>query len=141
MSRVADQGSDVGRELQLLESELKRLEAEYNMFFAGRLKRPPLETRGRVEAFVKRLDRTPITNYAERFRFTTVQSRFSAFVELWDRGLRAREEGRPWPCGRSGLRARIRRKRSDAEKSEGGRSRSAPGASRRRAGRSDTRAW
>jgi hypothetical protein len=99
MSRVADQGSDVGRELQLLESELKRLEAEYNMFFAGRLKRPPLETRGRVEAFVKRLDRTPITNYAERFRFTTVQSRFSAFVELWDRGLRAREEGRPGPFG------------------------------------------
>ena len=37
-----------------LEAELKRLEAEYNMFFAGRLPRPPWETRGRVEALVKR---------------------------------------------------------------------------------------
>ena len=36
---------------------MKRLEAEYNMFFAGRLPRPPWETRRRVEAMVKRLDR------------------------------------------------------------------------------------
>ena len=39
--------SDVQRDLQTLETELKKLEAEYNMFFSGRLPRPPLETRGR----------------------------------------------------------------------------------------------
>ncbi len=89
--------TDVPRELALLESELKRLEAEYNMFFAGRLPRPPWETRTRVEAMVKRLDRGRLTNYGERFRFTTLQSRFATFVDLWDRGLRAREEGRPGP--------------------------------------------
>ena len=89
--------TDVPRELALLESELKRLEAEYNMFFAGRLPRPPWETRTRVEAMVKRLDRARLTNYGERFRFTTLQSRFATFVDLWDRGLRAREEGRPGP--------------------------------------------
>jgi hypothetical protein len=33
--------SEFERELQLLEVELKRLEAEYNMFFAGRLPRCP----------------------------------------------------------------------------------------------------
>jgi hypothetical protein len=80
-----------------LEAELKRLEAEYNMFFGGRLPRPPWETRGRVAAMVKRLDRTPISNYGDRFRFSTLQSRYAAFVELWDRGQRAREEGRPGP--------------------------------------------
>jgi hypothetical protein len=83
--------------LALLESELKRLEAEYNMFFAGRLPRPPWETRTRVEAMVKRLDRAHLTNYGDRFRFTTLQSRYATFVDLWDRGLRAREEGRPGP--------------------------------------------
>ncbi len=81
-------------ELSFLEAELKRLEAEYNMFFAGRLPRPPWETRRRVEALVKQLDRTHIANYGRRFRFTTLQSRFATFVDLWDRGLRAREEGR-----------------------------------------------
>jgi hypothetical protein len=89
--------TDVDRELLLLEAELKRLEAEYNMFFAGRLPRPPWETRGRVAAMVKRLDRARLSNYGDRFRFTTLQSRFATFTDLWDRGLRAREEGRPGP--------------------------------------------
>lgn len=89
--------TEIDRELQLLEAELKRLEAEYNMFFAGRLPRPPWETRGRVDAIVKRMDRMHLSNYGDRFRFTTLQSRFATFVDLWDRGLRAREEGRPGP--------------------------------------------
>lgn len=85
------------RELLQLESELKRLEAEYNMYFAGRLPRPPWETRKQVEAMVKRLDRMHISNYGDRFRFTTLQSRFTRNLDLWDRGLRAKEEGRPGP--------------------------------------------
>ena len=88
---------DVDRELQTLEAELKRLEAEYNMFFGGRLPRPPWETRKQVEMLVKRLDRAHIANYGVRFRFSTLQTRFTKFVELWDRGLRAKEEGRPGP--------------------------------------------
>ena len=89
--------SDAERELNLFEAELKRLEAEYNMFFAGRLPRPPWETRGRVEAMARRLDREPPGNTGNRFRFSTLQSRLSTFVDLWDRGLRAREEGRRGP--------------------------------------------
>ena len=66
--------SDLDRELEILEAELKRLEAEYNMFFAGRLPRPPWETRGRVDAMMKRLDRMHIGNTGARFRFATLQS-------------------------------------------------------------------
>ena len=94
---MPDEKLDVDRELTTLEAELKRLEAEYNMFFAGRLPRPPWETRGRVQAMVKRLDRTHLNNTGHRFRFDTLQSRFQTFVDLWERGLRAREEGRPGP--------------------------------------------
>ena len=94
---MPEQRIDVDRELMTFEAELKRLEAEYNMFFAGRLPRPPWETRGRVEAMAKRLDRTHLSNTGDRFRFTTLQTRFQTFVDLWDRGLRAREEGRPGP--------------------------------------------
>ena len=94
---MPDERVDLARELTILEGELKRLEAEYNMFFAGRLPRPPWETRGRVDAMVKRLDRTHISNTGDRFRFSTLQSRFQTFADLWERGLRAREEGRPGP--------------------------------------------
>jgi hypothetical protein len=89
--------SEIQRDLMTLSADLKRLEAEYNMFFAGRLPRPPWETRGRVQALIKRWDRSYIQGTADRFRFETLQSRFQALTELWDRGLRAREEGRPGP--------------------------------------------
>ncbi|OFW09851.1 MAG: hypothetical protein A3H96_22725 [Acidobacteria bacterium RIFCSPLOWO2_02_FULL_67_36] len=89
--------SDVQRDLATLATELKRLEAEYNGFFAGRLPRPPWETRGRVEALIKRWDRGNIDTSVDRFRFQTLQARFQTFIDLWDRGQRAREEGRPGP--------------------------------------------
>ena len=85
------------RDLQQLAADLKQLEAEYNMFFSGRLPKPPWETRSRVEALVKQYDRGYIQNYGDRFKFHTLQARFQAFIDLWDRGLRAREEGRPGP--------------------------------------------
>lgn len=93
------QPSDLERDLQLLETELRKLEAEYTMFFAGRLPKPPWETRSRVQALVKRLDRAYIQNYGDRFRFTNLQTRLATFSELWERGMRAREEGRAGPFG------------------------------------------
>ena len=89
--------SEIERGLTQLESELKRLEAEYNMFFSGRLPKPPWETRSRVDALVKKYDRAYIQNTGDRFRFTTLQSRYATFIDLWDRGMRAREEGRSGP--------------------------------------------
>jgi hypothetical protein len=69
------------------------------MFFSGRQPKPPWETRARVEALVKHYDRTHIQNYGDRFRFTTLQTRYATFIDLWDKGMRAREEGRPGPFG------------------------------------------
>jgi hypothetical protein len=92
---MSDKKSDFDREMTKLEAEIKRLEVEYNMFFAGRLPRLPWETRARVEQIVKRYDRMNLSNTAQRFRFGTVQAKFMSFCELWERNLRAKEEGRP----------------------------------------------
>jgi hypothetical protein len=89
--------SEFERDLQRLEVEIKKLETEYNQYFAGRLPRPPWETRTKVEALVKQYDRRHIQNTGERFRFQTIQSRFRTLIDLWDRALRAREEGRGGP--------------------------------------------
>ena len=86
----------------VLEAELKRLEAEYSMFFAGRLPRPPWETRSASRhgqahrSAAHRQLRLPL-------QVQHVQARFTTFIELWDRGLRAREEG-----GRGPSRSRVR---------------------------------
>jgi hypothetical protein len=90
------QSSEFERDMQKLEAEIKRLEAEYNMFFAGRLPRLPWETRKQVEALVRRYDRLATKNTAERFRFGTLQARFASFCDLWEKQLKAKEEGRPF---------------------------------------------
>jgi hypothetical protein len=106
---MADE-SDIQRDLEVLAADLKRLEAEYNMFFAGRLPRPPWVTRGRVEAMIKRYDRRHIQTTGDRFRFETLQSRFQALSDLWDRGLRAREEGRPGPFAQTAVKPRQKKR-------------------------------
>ena len=94
---MAPPQSDWDKQMQYLEAEIRRLEAEFNMFFAGRLPRPPWETRNRIAALVKKWDRGYIQSAMDRFQFDTLQRRFQTFADLWDRGLRAREEGRAGP--------------------------------------------
>jgi hypothetical protein len=106
--------SEFDRQLRELEAEIKKLEVEYNLFFAGRLPKLPWETRARVEALIKRYDRLQIQNTAERFRFQGMQSRFSAFCELWERSLKSREGTRPGVRGRSPLEAPPRVSRPPA---------------------------
>lgn len=89
--------TEFDRQLRELEAEIKRLEIEYNLFFAGRLPKLPWDTRARVEALVKQYDRMHIQNTAERFRFQGLQSKFNSFCELWERNLKNRELGRPGP--------------------------------------------
>ena len=87
--------SEFEKHMLHLDAEIRRLEAEYNMFFAGRLPRPPFETKNRVQALVKKHDNSFIRNTADRFRFETLQTRFYKFLELVDRQMTARELGRP----------------------------------------------
>src|SRR4029079_1860268 len=44
------------------------------------------------------------------FRFQTLQSRYATFIDLWDRGLRAREEGRSGPFSQTQPKADPKRK-------------------------------
>lgn len=93
--------SESDRLIEQLSQELKKLETEYSKFFAGRSPRPPADLRSRVDAQFRQLDRRAPDSARARFRFQTLQARYTTFTELWDRTLRAREEGRPLP-GRRG---------------------------------------
>jgi hypothetical protein len=102
--RVSE-ASDIEAILRTITGDLRRLEAEYILFFAGRLPRPPREARARVEGLFRRGDRAHIDNTAQRFRFSTLQARFASLGELWERRQRSREEG---GTGRVSLRVRGR---------------------------------
>ena len=82
------------RDIRQLTADLRRLETAYTQYFAGQLRRPPIDLRNRVDALIRQHDRAYIQGYADRYRFATLQARYHKFVELWDRSTRAREEGR-----------------------------------------------
>ncbi len=89
------------RELLALEAQLRKVETEYTMYFSGRAARAPIESRAALDRAFKRFDRAHFDAPVVRFRFSTLQARYSSFADLWDRGVRAREEGRPGPFARA----------------------------------------
>ena len=91
---MAQEKREFDKQMLQLDAEIRRLEAEYNMYFAGRLPRPPFETKNRVTALVKRHDNSYIQNTADRFRFESLQARFYKFIEIIERQLTNRELGR-----------------------------------------------
>ncbi len=86
--------ASIENELAVVDRGLKALHVEYERFFTGDLKRPPADTRRRVEELLKRLSGVNVERAAERFRLQNLQSRFSSLTELWEKRLKARDEGR-----------------------------------------------
>jgi hypothetical protein len=83
----------IERDLDLLERSLKALRIDYERFFAGGLKTPPVAARKKVEEILKRVGNATVDRAAEQFRLQTLQGRYTAMSELWDKRLSAREEG------------------------------------------------
>jgi len=93
----------LSEDLDRFEILLRQLQAKWDMFFAGVERKPPLELQGQVDVLVKRYANAEIRNSGERFRLQTLTARFTTFNELWQKRLRAREEGKVF--GMHGLRA------------------------------------
>jgi hypothetical protein len=84
----------VEEQLTRLEEDIRRLKIEFDVFFNGASKRPPYDTKGRVDTIISRLSDDRTLSYAERYRFNSLASRYNAFRDLWRRTLQGREEGR-----------------------------------------------
>jgi hypothetical protein len=90
-------------DLDRVDVMIRQLQVKWDLFFNGAEKKPPSELQGQLDTLIKRLNNTEIRNNGDRFRFQGLSSRFSTFNELWQKRLRAREEGRAF--GRHGIKA------------------------------------
>ena len=90
-------------DLDRLDVALRQLQVKWDLFFNGAEKKPPSELQTQVEALIRRYANVEIRNNGERFRYQGLSARFSTFNELWQKRLRAREEGKVF--GQHGLRA------------------------------------
>lgn len=95
----------LNEDIERLETSLRQLQIEWDKFFGGVERRPPSALQTKVEALVRQHANTDIRNATERFRYQNLTARFNTFAELWNKRLRALEEGRP--LGVHGLRAQV----------------------------------
>jgi len=82
------------QQLTRLEDDIRHLRIEFDVFFNGGAKRPPYDTKGRVETLLKRLGDDRTLTYAQRYRYNSLCARYNAFRDLWRRTMQGREEGR-----------------------------------------------
>ena len=103
---AGDNQPSADEQLARLEEDIRRLRIEFDIFFNGAAKRPPYDTKGRVETLLKRLGDDRALNYAQRFRLNSLNARYNAFRDLWRRMMQGREEGRdPQSTARATARA------------------------------------
>lgn len=87
-----EEAAAIEKQLGKLEEDVRRLKIEFDIFFNGASKRPPLEARARLESQIKRLSDNRALSYAQRYKLTALVSRFTSYRELWRRTLRAKGE-------------------------------------------------
>jgi len=95
-------------QLTRLEEDIRRLKIEFDIYFNGAAKRPPYDTKGRVDTLFKRLGDDRALTYAQRYRYNSLASRYNAFKDLWRRTMQGREEGRdPVSAARANVKEEI----------------------------------
>jgi hypothetical protein len=82
-------------DLDTIERSIRLLQIEWEKFFSGIEKKPPLDMKTRLERLIRKYAGEEIRNNTERFRYQTLTARYATFSELWSKRLRAMEEGRP----------------------------------------------
>lgn len=82
----------IDQQIARLEEEIRKLKIDFDIYFNGSSKRPPLEARARLEANLKRIADDRNLNYAQRYHFNTLMSRYVSYRELWRRMLKRKGE-------------------------------------------------
>lgn len=83
----------VDEELSLLESSVRKLKIEYDIFFGGGAKKPPADTEFRVQSLIKKYSDSQRLNFGQRFRYNSIVQRYSLYSVLWQQKLKIKDEG------------------------------------------------
>jgi len=80
-------------ELKQIDHEIRRLKVQYDLYFSGRLGRPPTDQREALARTLRKFQGMEMRNLAERFMYNNVANKFNTFLELWSKRMRIKEEG------------------------------------------------
>jgi hypothetical protein len=80
-------------ELNLLDSQLRRLKIEYEIFFSNPTKRPPADIEWKVLSLLRKFSDGGRMNFSQRYRYNEMAQRYAVYSDLWRKKSRIREEG------------------------------------------------
>jgi hypothetical protein len=83
----------VDEELNVLESQLRRLKIEYEVFFSNPQKKPPADLEWKVVALLRKFSDGSRLSFSQRYRFNEMAQRYAIYSDLWRKKSRIREEG------------------------------------------------
>jgi hypothetical protein len=83
----------IDEELNLLESHLRRLKIEYEVFFSNPQKKPPSDLEWKVLTLLRKFSDGGRMSFTQRFRYNEIAQRYAIYSDLWRKKSRIREEG------------------------------------------------
>jgi hypothetical protein len=83
----------IDEELTVLDSQLRRLKIEYEIFFSNPTKRPPTDIEWKVLSLLRKFSDGNRMGFSQRFRYNERAQRYAVYSDLWRKKSRIREEG------------------------------------------------
>jgi hypothetical protein len=80
-------------ELNVLETQLRRLKIEYEVFFSNPTKRPPTDVEWKVLSLLRKFSDGGRMSFSQRYRYNEMAQRYAVYSDLWRKKSRIREEG------------------------------------------------
>ena len=83
----------IDEELTLLDTQLRRLKIEYEIYFSNPTKRPPTDVEWKVLSLLRKFSDGGRMSFSQRFRYNEIAQRYAIYSDLWRKKNRIREEG------------------------------------------------
>ncbi len=80
-------------ELNVLETQLRRLKIDYEVYFSNPTKRPPTDIEWKVLSLLRKFSDGGRMSFSQRFRYNEMAQRYAIYSDLWRKKSRIREEG------------------------------------------------
>ena len=80
------------RDLDTIQMLMDQLKREYDLYFAGARKRQPFDLKMQLERMMRKWRTTNIQKLELTFRLNTLQSRYAALTDVWDKIFKRREK-------------------------------------------------
>jgi alkanesulfonate monooxygenase SsuD/methylene tetrahydromethanopterin reductase-like flavin-dependent oxidoreductase (luciferase family) len=80
-------------ELNVLDSQLRRLKIDYEIYFSNPTKRPPTDIEWKVLSLLRKFSDGGRMTFSQRYRYNDMAQRYAVYSDLWRKKSRIREEG------------------------------------------------